>query len=246
MALEHVHLAGAVALVLLPLPVASAMPDRIQGRALVVDGDTLEVAGTRFRLAGIDAPELEQLCSTDGDVLAASSTTYRCGEQAASALADRIGSNPIVCEPQVTRESTVLVAVCRLDDEDLGAWMVRSGWARAYPVNSSLYAPQEKLAQAALEGIWRGDFLDPWDWRREKMAATEGPQRRLRVVVDAANVRTEPSRRGGLLATLPHGTIVEQLGRSGEWYLVRPPQGTAGWMLGELLEPLRRGEEVDP
>ena len=34
---------------------ASAGP--LQGRASVIDGDTLEVQGTRIRLFGIDAPE---------------------------------------------------------------------------------------------------------------------------------------------------------------------------------------------
>lgn len=245
MAQEHARWAGALALALLSLTATSTVAGAVQGRALVVDGDTLEVAGTRVRLAGIDAPEPDQLCSTEGDVLAASSATYRCGEEAAAALADRIGSDPLVCEPQVTADSTVLVALCELNGEDLGAWMTRNGWARADPVHGSLYAPEERLAQAAHKGIWRGDFLNPWDWRRQRRAATESAVQRLRIAVDAANIRAEPSRQGRLLATLPRDTVVEQLGQSGEWYRVRPPQGASGWMLGRLLEPLPPAEEVD-
>src|SRR5207237_1182174 len=52
----------------------------VTGRARVVDGDSLEVAGYRIRLFGIDAPEWRQEC-TD-----ASGASYACGRAAARAL----------------------------------------------------------------------------------------------------------------------------------------------------------------
>ena len=64
-------------------------------------------------------------------------------------------------------------------------------------------------------------------------------------MVPAANFRAESSRRGRLLATLSRDMVVEQLGQSGEWYLVKPPQGSSGWIFGELLEPLQPAEDVD-
>jgi endonuclease YncB( thermonuclease family) len=39
-----------------------AMPDDMTGQASIIDGDTLEIHGTRIRLWGIDAPESSQLC----------------------------------------------------------------------------------------------------------------------------------------------------------------------------------------
>src|SRR5690349_7671777 len=128
MALKHIHFAGALALALMSLSAAGAVPGRVQGRAVVIDGDTLEIAGTQVRLAGIDAPELDQPCSTGGDVRAAGSATYRCGEDAAAALAGRIGTDPLVCERQAPADCSVFMAVCQLNGEDLGAWMVRNGW----------------------------------------------------------------------------------------------------------------------
>ena len=44
---------------LLALP---AMADDLTGQASIIDGDTLEIHGTRIRLWGIDAPESGQLC----------------------------------------------------------------------------------------------------------------------------------------------------------------------------------------
>ncbi|MEZ5800348.1 MAG: hypothetical protein R3D29_07625 [Nitratireductor sp.] len=38
----------------------------LQGRAIVVDGDSLEVNGERIRLEGIDAPEYQQSCTNSG------------------------------------------------------------------------------------------------------------------------------------------------------------------------------------
>ena len=39
-----------------------ALSDSLSGQASVIDGDTLEIHGTRVRLWGIDAPESTQLC----------------------------------------------------------------------------------------------------------------------------------------------------------------------------------------
>jgi hypothetical protein len=45
----------------------------VAGIARVVDGDTLEVADTKIRLEGIDAPETKQVC------IAGSGEEYACG-----------------------------------------------------------------------------------------------------------------------------------------------------------------------
>ena len=73
------------------LPGAVSGAETIAGQASVIDGDTLEIHGTRIRLFGIDAPESGQTCVRNAEA-------YRCGKDAAFALADFIGRHVVTCE----------------------------------------------------------------------------------------------------------------------------------------------------
>ena len=130
----------------------------ITGTASVIDGDTIEIHGQRIRFHGIDAPESRQTCVANGEV-------WRCGQQAALALSDFIGSSPVTCEEQGTDRYGRTIATCHIRGEDIEAWMVANGWAVAYRKYSMDYVGQEQAAKAARRGIWRGKFVPPWDWR---------------------------------------------------------------------------------
>lgn len=134
----------------------------IQGRASVVDGDTLEIQGTRIRLFGIDAPESAQTC------LNQSGKSDRCGKRAAFALADKVGARVVSCQPTGKDRYHRVVARCSVAGEDLQAWMVRNGHALAFRRYSKSYLPYEAEAKAAKAGIWTGSFEAPWDWRRNQ------------------------------------------------------------------------------
>src|SRR6185295_14474596 len=84
---------------------AAAAAD-LTGQASVIDGDTIEIHDQRIRLFGIDAPESRQTCEAAGQ-------TYRCGQQAVLALADRIGQRIVVCEGRDVDRYGRIVAVCR-------------------------------------------------------------------------------------------------------------------------------------
>ncbi|MBE0530264.1 MAG: thermonuclease family protein [Rhodospirillales bacterium] len=145
---------------------AIAMPslaeDVFIGVASVIDGDTIEVHGQRIRLHGIDAPESRQACR------AAGGGEYRCGQQAALALAERIGRRVVRCEGLDVDRYKRVIAVCRLDGTDLNAWMVSEGLALAYRQYSRDYIDQEDAAKAARRGLWAGTFRPPWEWRKKK------------------------------------------------------------------------------
>jgi endonuclease YncB( thermonuclease family) len=66
---------------------------RLSGQARIIDGDTLEIHGTRIRLWGIDAPESSQLCRGED------SEQYRCGAKAANDLDAFIARRPVSCIP---------------------------------------------------------------------------------------------------------------------------------------------------
>jgi endonuclease YncB( thermonuclease family) len=130
----------------------------LSGRASVIDGDTIEIHGTRIRLFGIDAPESRQSCT-------AQDKAYRCGQQAAFALSNKIGSQAVECQPKDQDRYGRIVAVCQVGGEDINAWMVAQGWALAYRYYSSDYVSQEQDASRSKIGVWQGDFEPPWDWR---------------------------------------------------------------------------------
>lgn len=140
--------------------VSAALADPLIGRASVIDGDTLDVQGVRIRLHGIDAPEASQLCTR------ASGEHWRCGAGAANALADRIGQANVHCLGQGRDRYRRTIAVCTLRGEDLGQWLVASGWAIAEQRYSQAYVAEEEQARRFRRGIWAGDFDTPQDWRR--------------------------------------------------------------------------------
>lgn len=130
----------------------AAWADTLSGVVSVVDGDTIEVHGQRIRIWGVDAPESYQLCR---DEIGAQ---YRCGQQAALALADWIGRRPAACESR-GKSWDRIVATCSVGGEDVGAWLVLHGHAadwRAY--SKGAYADEQAEAEAADAGIWRGPF----------------------------------------------------------------------------------------
>jgi hypothetical protein len=58
------------------------------------------------------------------------------------------------------------LATCTADNEDVGKWLVREGWALAFRRYSSAYVAEEDAARQARRGLWAGAFIAPWDWRQ--------------------------------------------------------------------------------
>ncbi len=131
----------------------------------MIDGDTIEVHGQRIRLHGIDAPESLQVCRRDGK-------PWQCGKDAANALADKINRRPVTCEDLGRDRYKRVIGRCTVAGEDLEEWLVSQGWALAYRRYSLDYVDEEADAQAARRGIWAGEFVKPWEWRRGKRLDT--------------------------------------------------------------------------
>jgi endonuclease YncB( thermonuclease family) len=158
--------------------------DAISGVARIVDGDTLAIGDIKIRLEGIDAPETDQVC------LDAAAAKWACGVVARDRLIAHVNGRPIDCKPTGTDRYGRTLAVCRVAGEDLNAWMVQEGWALAFVRYSTAYVKEEEKAHAAQQGLWRGAFIAPWDWRhRDKGTTILGP---LSVPITAQKQLLEP------------------------------------------------------
>lgn len=151
-------------LLALTVGAASASAEPIIGKARVIEGDIIEIERRRIRLFGIDAPEPGQTCLAGG-------RPWACGQNATFGLAAIMERQWVHCSPQTGSTAERIIAVCRLAGDngpDIGAAMVRQGWALIYPPDSGHYRAEEDRARKAKSGIWIGRFVAPWDWRSGK------------------------------------------------------------------------------
>ena len=121
----------------------------------VTDGDTIRLNGVSIRLFGIDAPEMKQDCG-DG---------WPAGRLAATHLQSLMNGRHVTCERRDTDHYGRTVAVCRVGGEDIGALMVRQGYAWAFVRYSSDYVDDEARAKAERAGVHGHGCAPAWEWR---------------------------------------------------------------------------------
>lgn len=159
---------GVVALALaLGTTPAGAQQAEIVGRPRVIDVDTLDFSGRIVRLFGIDGPELDQTCRKDG-------LAWSCGTEARWAALNRISPHWVTCVEKARNPDGSVRAVCYLagvGQHDLNAWLVSEGWALADRAAAPDYGAAEERARSARKGLWRGEFIAPWEWRRGRRLA---------------------------------------------------------------------------
>ena len=208
-----------------PLWASAAEP--VVGRASVIDGDTLDIRGQRFRLQGVDTPESAQLCQ-DGK-----GKEYRCGQVAANALADKIGAANVACEPIETDKYGRTVAVCRLGGLDLNGWLVEQGLGIAYRKYSTAYVSQEAAARGAKRGLWAGKFTPPWDWRKGDRIGPEGLTIRSEHKPGSCDIKGNISRNGERIYHLPGSRSYEKTvidtGQGERMFCSEDEAKAAGW-----------------
>ena len=144
-----------------PLCYTSDLKKNVQNVAnvKVIDGDTINLNGVKFRLYGIDSPELNQKCKINNK-------SYRCGLLAKNFLESIINTNDLNCEKINKDRYSRIIAKCYSNKKDLNRLMVKNGWALAYRRYSSDYISDEIFAKQNNLGIWKGEFMDPSKWRR--------------------------------------------------------------------------------
>jgi endonuclease YncB( thermonuclease family) len=129
------------------------------GPAVVIDGRTLDVAGRRFQLYGVDAPDPDQTCED------AAKKDYPCGLMARDFLARLAAGGPARCTPREPNALDFMMAVCAIGGVDLAQALIDAGWAIADRGRSLYYEDSELAARAKKIGLWQGPFVTPQEWR---------------------------------------------------------------------------------
>ena len=119
-------------------------PSEISAKAsqvLVIDGETLRLAGVIVGLSELSVPARGEACAAGPD----------CGGQASAALAQLVQNQEVACRIAAHDPGGRLLARCQAGGRDVNAAMVSTGWARA---GSSELAPAQSDARAHRRGIW--------------------------------------------------------------------------------------------
>jgi len=162
-------LVGGLALgILVLIPVADTVAGGgVSGSARVIDGDTLDIAGERVRLEGIDAPETAQTCHRHFV------GTWACGRAASKAIKRLIAGREVSCQSRGTDKYGRILGVCHVAGRDINAEMVREGFAWAFVKYSQSYVREEAAARAARLGIWQGAAEPAWVFRKKRWAGAQ-------------------------------------------------------------------------
>ena len=150
---------------------SNSIAEEISGIPKVVDGDTIHINNYKFRLEGIDAPEMRQQCKKE--FLKISSIIgfsfykdYTCGKVSRKKLITKINKSEIKCISTTKDRYKRYIATCFKGKTNLNQWMVRNGFAIAYRRYSKAYVPDEEFAKENKLGLWKGKFMEPEKWRK--------------------------------------------------------------------------------
>jgi endonuclease YncB( thermonuclease family) len=131
---------------------------------IVRDGGTLELADATYRLDGIDAPALDQICIDDH------ADSWTCGVEARDQLVRLIGGHEVRCEDLGTDATTRKrhIGLCTVEGEtaSLNQLLVRRGFALNFePSAKGRFKEDEAGAKDNRRGLWKGCFVAPQEFR---------------------------------------------------------------------------------
>ena len=150
---------------------SNSIAEEISGIPKVVDGDTVHINNYKFRLEGIDAPEMRQQCKKESFKISffigfTFYKDYSCGKVSKEKLITKIDTTEIKCISSSKDRYKRYIATCYKGKTNLNQWMVRNGFAIAYRRYSKKYVPDEVFAKENKLGLWQGKFMEPEKWRK--------------------------------------------------------------------------------
>ncbi len=164
------------------------VPRQIYGKVQVVDGTTFEFrkSGQVVRLAGYEAPRLEQTAESDG-------VEWPAGQVARAWMILRTLGQDVNCAPIARDANKLLIAHCFVGETNLAATAIAEGIGYAFNYRNEPKVPAyfdiERKARGLGYGVWSSaDLSPPWLYGAK---VNERPERR------------EPDAEAGLPLPLP-------------------------------------------
>jgi endonuclease YncB( thermonuclease family) len=151
----------------LPLLLLLLTGPALATEAIVRDGDTIQIGSVTYELAGVDAPELDQPCVDEH------ADNWACGIEARDRLAKLIGQREVRCEDLGADKiyKNHRTGLCSISGEtvSLNRSVIQSGYGIGIdaPAKAS-FKVDEAAAKDKRQGLWRGCFTAPADFRNKK------------------------------------------------------------------------------
>lgn len=137
----------------------------------IKDGSTLQLGNVTYRLDGVDTPALDQVCIDEH------ADAWTCGVEAREQLTRLIGGRAVRCDdlgvdPTARKRH---LGVCTVEGEttSLSELLVRQGFALNVEASATgRFKPDEARARENRQGLWKGCFVAPQEFRRGKKDGT--------------------------------------------------------------------------
>jgi endonuclease YncB( thermonuclease family) len=135
--------------------------------ATIKDGSTLQLGSVTYRLDGIDAPAIDQLCIDEH------ADAWTCGIEARDQLTKLIGGREVRCDdlgadPSYKKRH---LGACKIegDTTSLSQLLVHQGFAlNVESAATGRFETDEARAREDREGLWKGCFVAPQEFRTGK------------------------------------------------------------------------------
>jgi len=207
--------------------IAVVPPDGIlHGPARVIDGDTIDISGTRIRLEGIDAPEAGQTCTS------AQGQPWDCGTQATRLMLEMTRGRDVECRSHGLDRYGRLLATCFVAGHDINAAMVRFGLAWAFVRYSKAYVGEEAAARQAHAGIWQGPAQPAWEYRAARWTSAAAAIPAAQSAPQGCAIKGNVSR-AGLVYHMPWSPWYDKVSmdtdKGKRWFCTEAEAQAAGW-----------------
>jgi endonuclease YncB( thermonuclease family) len=142
----------------------------VSAAGLVVrDGDTVQIGDVTYKLDGIDAPEVDQMCIDNH------ADAWTCGIEARNQLTALIKGRNVRCEdvnekPNTANNRKKRVGICTAEGDtmSLNQQLVGTGFAVSGTSIKGYYRDDEAVAKEDSKGVWKGCFVAPQEFRLGK------------------------------------------------------------------------------